>query len=403
MRFFLFVIIISSLCLNGYSQILLPNQIPFKTFDYLNKSKVKSSYNFSKNEKKAFLFFDIKTEYLADIMFTGCDFVFKEKKITIFPIYFSGQLVKKTTDDIGTKIPTQLYRTPETSIFKDFNIKESDFPILVVYNEKNELCGFSKNVDKIGDITCASDTVKYKVLRLKFLVEMDDKGLKPYPNKMIYILSGKNNDTIANINTNGNGDLNVEIPDLTKDYLIKINENDKNINFVVLGTQTGVIVGKFKTIDQGFEYKITKSKLKTLPGIKKEDNIDSKFADLKNNPEDDFIITESLYYELGKSELSQSSKDLLVKIKNGLNLYPAYRLLVFSHTDAQGNDDDNLKLSAKRSLAVIEYLISLGIKKERLSAEGKGETQIRNRCKNDIECTDKEHEYNRRTEFLFSK
>ena len=403
MKVFCFLVFFNLLFLCQYAQKTFPNPVPFKTLDYLNKSKSKGVYDFTKNEKKAFLFFDINSEYLAEIMLSGCDFVFKEKKITIFPIYFSGQLVKKKSDSIGNKIPTQLYRTPETSIFKDFNIKESDLPILVVYNEKNELCGFSKNVDKIGDITCASDTIKHKVLRLKFLVEMDDKGLKPYSNKMIYILSGKNNDTIANIKTNGIGDLNVEIPDLTKDYLIKINETDKNINFVVLGTQTGVIVGKFKTIDQGFEYKITKSKLKTLPGIKKEDNIDSKFADLKNNPEDDFIITESLYYELGKSELSQSSKDLLVKIKNGLNLYPAYRLLVFSHTDAQGNDDDNLTLSTKRSQSVIEYLISLGIKKERLSAEGKGETQIRNRCKNDIECTDKEHEYNRRTEFLFSK
>jgi outer membrane protein OmpA-like peptidoglycan-associated protein len=375
----------------------------FKTLDYLNTSKIKSTYNFSKNEKKAFLFFDINTEYLADVMFNGCNFVFKEKKITIFPIYFSGQLMKKKSDEIGSKIPTQLYRTPETSVFKDFNLKNSDFPILVVYNEKNELCGFSKNVTQIGEINCQSDTVKFKVLRLKFLIEGENKGLIPYSNKTIYVLSGRNNDTIANFNTNNDGDLNVEIPDLNKDYLIKVNESDKNINFMVLGTQTGIVVGKFKSVDQGFEYKITKSKLKTLPGIKKEDNIDSKFADLKKNPEDDFIITESLYYELGKSELSQSSKDLLVKIKNGLNLYPAYRLLVFSHTDAQGNDDDNLKLSAKRSEAVIEYLIFLGIKKERLSAEGKGETQIRNRCVNDVDCSDKEHEYNRRTEFLFSK
>lgn len=403
MRFFLFYIIINAWCLHSYSQNSLPNQIPFKTLDYLNKSKIKTTYNFSKNEKKAFLFFDINTEYLAEIMFTGCNFVFKGKKITIFPVYFSGQLVKKSTSDFGTKIPTQLYRTPETSIFKNFNLKESDFPLLVVYNEKNELCGFSKNVEKIGDIICQSDTIKYKVLRLKFLVDHKTKGLIPYSNKEICIFNGKNNDTIAYFNTNKDGDLNVEIPDLTKDYLIKIKENDKDINFIVLGTQTGIVVGKFKSIDQGFEYKITKSKLKTLPGIKKEDNIVSKFADLKNNPEDDFIITESLYYEFGKSELSQSSKDLLVKIKNGLNEYPKYRLLVFSHTDAQGNDDENLKLSSKRSESVIEYLISLGIAKERLSAEGKGETQIRNRCKNDVDCSDKEHEYNRRTEFLFSK
>jgi hypothetical protein len=40
---------------------------------------------------------------------------------------------------------------------------------------------------------------------------------------------------------------------------------------------------------------------------------------------------------------------------------------------------------------------------ERLKAEGKGETEIRNRCINGVDCSDKEHEYNRRTEFKFSK
>lgn len=403
MRFLFLILFFNFWSLCYYAQINLPKVIEFKTINYLDKSKTKQVYDFSKNEKKAFLFFDINSEYLAAVMFNGCNFVFKEKKVIIFPIYFSGQLMKKKSDEIGSKIPTQLYRTPETSIFKDFNLKESDYPLLVVYNEKNELCGFSKNVNNIGDIICQSDTIKFKVLRLKFLIEGNTKGLIPYSNKVIYVLSGKNNDTIANVQTNIDGDLNVEIPDLTKDYLIKVNENDKNINFMVLGTQTGIVIGKFKSIDQGFEYKIPRSKLVTLPGIKKEDNIEIKFAALKNKPENDFIITETLYYESGKSELTQSSKDLLAKIKNGLNLYPEYRLLVFSHTDAQGDDDDNLKLSARRSEEVNAYLISLGIKKERLSAEGKGETQIRNRCKNDVNCSDKEHEYNRRTEFLFSK
>ena len=78
-------------------------------------------------------------------------------------------------------------------------------------------------------------------------------------------------------------------------------------------------------------------------------------------------------------------------------------MVIVSHTDSQGEDQNNLALSLKRSETVVSHLISIGISKDRLKAEGKGEKEIRNRCVNDVDCSDKEHEYNRRTEFKFSK
>ena len=385
-----------------FAQLNIPNKLPYETIDYLDKAKVKHTYKFSKHEKKAFLFFDIHTEHNADLIANAASFVFRERKITIFPIYFSGQLMKKQADNIGNKIPTQLYRVPENSMFSNLNLKETDFPLLVVYDEKNELCGITKNFESVGDIACKTDTIKYKVLRLKLLVETAN-GAKPYKDKPITVLSGNDNDTTATLATNKDGEVNIEIPDLTKNYLIKVKEEDKNIKFVVLGTQTGILLGKFKSTDEGFEYKVLQSKLNTLPGIKEEDPIEKKFAELKTKPVSSFVITETLYYELAESELTKSSKELLDKIKNGLNSYPQYKLKIVSHTDSQGDDESNLNLSLKRSETVVKYLTSIGISAERLSAEGKGEAEIRNRCVNGVECSDKEHEYNRRTEFKFSK
>lgn len=401
MRNFIFILF-NIVALNVLAQLNIPNKLPYETIEYLDKAKVKHTYKFSKHEKKAFLFFDIHTEHQADLIANAASFVFKERKITLFPIYFSGQLMKKQADNIGNKIPTQLYRIPENSIFSDLNLKESDFPLLVVYDEKNELCGITKNFESVGDISCKTDTIKYKVLRLKLLVETNN-GVKPYKDKLITVLSGIDNDTTVTLVSNKDGEVNIEIPDLTKNYVIKVKEEDKNIKFVVLGTQTGILLGKFKSNDDGFEYKVLQSKLNTLPGIKEEDPIEKKFAELKTKPVNNFIITETLYYELGESELTKNSKELLEKIKNGLNSYPKYKLKIVSHTDSQGDDESNLNLSLKRSETVVKYLTSIGISAERLSAEGKGETQIRNRCVNGIECSDKEHEYNRRTEFKFSK
>jgi outer membrane protein OmpA-like peptidoglycan-associated protein len=390
-----------SLSFHGQNQ--FPNPIPFKTIDFVNKSKVSQIYDASKKEKKAFLFFDMGSEALAEVMFNGANFVFTEKKIIIFPVYFSGQLTKKTSDEIGTTVPTQILRSPATSIFKDFNLKNEDFPFLVVYNEKNELCGFSKNVQDIAEIDCGAEEVKFKVLRLKIMTEEKDNSMKPYAFKPVVILGLNKNDTIAKLVTNKYGDFNAEIPDLAQDYLITVDEKNKDVNFAVLATQTGKLVGKFKATDKGFEYKLLSVELSKLPDIAIEDDVEMKFTVLKEKALNNFDITETLYYELGETELTPSSKELLGKVKKVLETYPEFKLLVISHTDSQGDDSGNLKLSVKRSITVINYLSTLGISKDRLNAEGKGEMEIRNRCVNGVDCSDKEHEYNRRTEFKFSK
>ncbi|MCY1251031.1 Photosystem I chlorophyll a apoprotein A2 [compost metagenome] len=74
-----------------------------------------------------------------------------------------------------------------------------------------------------------------------------------------------------------------------------------------------------------------------------------------------------------------------------------------SHTDSRGNDDYNQLLSEKRAQATKHYMISQGIDSSRLSAKGYGETQLKNKCDNDAKCTDKEHQENRRSEFIILK
>lgn len=402
MKYILFIALGAIFNLSSVAQ-TFPQLLPFKTMEYVDKFHGKNTYDFSKGQKTAFIFFNINSEALAEVMYNGCNFVFTEKKITIFPVYFTGQLNKKNGKDIESKIPTQLFRTPDMSIYKEFNLKETDFPLIVVYNEKNELCGFSKNVEGLAEIDCGVEMVNVKVLRLKIMIEEKNKTLLPYANKPIVILGGTKYDTVAKLITNKYGDFNAELPDLDQDYLITVNERHSNINFVMLGTQSGKIVGKFKSSDRGFEYRLLKTELLTLPDIKIEDDVEMQMTKFRDKDIKNFIITETLFYELGESSLSSGSKKLLEKIKKIMDNYPAFRMKVTSHTDSQGDDESNLKLSIKRSEAVIEYMSTLGVNKERLSAEGKGELEIRNRCKNNVDCSDKEHEYNRRTEFKFSK
>lgn len=402
MKFFLSIVSGVILNFGSFTQ-TFPQLLPFKTMEYVDKAHTKYIYDFAKPQKKAFLFFDIKTEALAEVMYNGCNFVFTEKKITIFPIYFTGQLNKKNSKDITTTVPTQLFRSPEMSLFKDFNLKETDFPLIVIYNEKNELCGFSKNVEGLAEVDCGVEMVNVKVLRLKIMIEGKGKALLPYANKPIVILGGTKYDTVAKLITSKYGDFNAELTNLNQDYLITVNEHGADINFVMLGTQSGKVIGKFKSSDRGFEYRLLHNELLTLPDLKIDDDVEMQMIKFRDKDIKDFIITETLFYELGESSLSSGSKKLLEKIKKIMDNYPAFRMKVTSHTDSQGDDDSNLKLSIERSEAVIEFMSTLGVNKDRLSAEGKGELEIRNRCKNNVDCSDKEHEYNRRTEFKFSK
>jgi outer membrane protein OmpA-like peptidoglycan-associated protein len=80
--------------------------------------------------------------------------------------------------------------------------------------------------------------------------------------------------------------------------------------------------------------------------------------------------------------------------------YPNLVVLVKSHTDSRGSDQYNMSLSNRRAKSTVQYIISKGIAKERISGKGYGESEPKVNC---TECTQEEHAQNRRSEFLIVK
>ena len=72
-----------------------------------------------------------------------------------------------------------------------------------------------------------------------------------------------------------------------------------------------------------------------------------------------------------KSEGKAKLKDLVAKIKD-INLEV---VIAVGHTDSVGTDAYNQKLSERRAEAVKAFLVSLGIPKNRIYTEGKGESE----------------------------
>ncbi|MCB9170847.1 MAG: OmpA family protein [Flavobacteriales bacterium] len=87
------------------------------------------------------------------------------------------------------------------------------------------------------------------------------------------------------------------------------------------------------------------------------------------------IRLDNIFFDFDKSELKPESEDELGKIVDLMTDYPFMRIEIGAHTDDQGSDAYNQKLSEARAKAVVDYLIGRKVEKERLSWKGYGETQ----------------------------
>ncbi len=106
-----------------------------------------------------------------------------------------------------------------------------------------------------------------------------------------------------------------------------------------------------------------------------------------------------IFYELASARITPASKKIIDETLLPLLKSKPVSIELMSHTDARGNDDYNMSLSQQRANSVVNYLVSRGISRSRLTARGYGETRLVNRCSNGVECAESEHQKNRRTEF----
>lgn len=115
-------------------------------------------------------------------------------------------------------------------------------------------------------------------------------------------------------------------------------------------------------------------------------------------PEKEIVIN-NIYYDLDKATLRPESIEELDKLYSFFENNSNLKIEIGSHTDSRGSDAYNLELSQRRAQSVVDYLVSKGIKAEQLSAKGYGETKILNGCTNGVQCTEDQHQANRRTSF----
>ncbi|HNR06701.1 MAG TPA: OmpA family protein [Saprospiraceae bacterium] len=195
-------------------------------------------------------------------------------------------------------------------------------------------------------------------------------GKNPIPNTLVLLREGA---TPIQLRTNNNGNV-----------LREINYDE---NYFVLATAPGLLNAsrEISTYNERDENNPTKT-------FNVEITLDRPFTGKE-------VLIPDIFYDLDKWDIRPDAEPPLNTLVQLLKDNPRIRIQLSSHTDCRGTDEYNLDLSQKRAQAAIEYLIKNGIDVNRLLPKGYGETQLINKCICE-QCTEDEHQANRRTTFI---
>ena len=114
-------------------------------------------------------------------------------------------------------------------------------------------------------------------------------------------------------------------------------------------------------------------------------------------------VIKTIHYAYNDSSVSVFSQKELNEVVYFLQDNPDVSLKLIAHTDTRGSESYNQQLSTARANAAVAYIINCGVDPGRIIAEGKGESQLLNHCKDGVECSDELHQQNRRAELTVVK
>lgn len=217
------------------------------------------------------------------------------------------------------------------------------------------------------------------LLKGKIYGTVIDKDTRELISNATIAVLDETNTVVANLKTDSNGYYQTDI-DITSQYLIKATNPDYDGDDVLsLRSEIG------KDREHNFE-------LSRNPSITEA----SSGTDL---PE---ILNIAIYFDLDRSLIRPDAEVELEKIVSAMKLYPHLKIAIASHTDSRDNDSYNKNLSERRAQSTLEYLVNRGIDRNRLAARGYGESRLINNCSNGVECSEKQHQKNRRSEFIIA-
>jgi len=142
-------------------------------------------------------------------------------------------------------------------------------------------------------------------------------------------------------------------------------------------------------------YTVTDSKMRSVKDTVVFDEFKKQLQEVN---EGSAIVLDNIFFESGRTDLLPKSYEGLNKLVDFMQNSAIKEVEISGHTDSNGSDSMNQMLSEGRAKSVADYLVFMGIEKERLSFVGYGETQpVADNS------TDAGRSQNRRVEFLIKR
>jgi outer membrane protein OmpA-like peptidoglycan-associated protein/Tol biopolymer transport system component len=113
-----------------------------------------------------------------------------------------------------------------------------------------------------------------------------------------------------------------------------------------------------------------------------------------------YLQLENIYFDYDKWDIKPEAAVVLQELIDVMKKYPRMEVELGAHTDSRASDIYNLRLSNKRAVSALEFLVENGISRTRLKAKGYGKRVPLINCTN---CSEAEHAVNRRCEFKILK
>lgn len=88
---------------------------------------------------------------------------------------------------------------------------------------------------------------------------------------------------------------------------------------------------------------------------------------------DQIVISEKILFDTGRATIKTVSHSILDAVVAVLKDYPKITIRIEGHTDSQGSNSLNQRLSQKRAASVRTYLVKKGVEENRMESQGFGE------------------------------
>lgn len=107
-----------------------------------------------------------------------------------------------------------------------------------------------------------------------------------------------------------------------------------------------------------------------------------------------------IYYDFDMYNIREpDARPELDRVVSFMKAYPEVTVELGSHTDSRGTFQYNEVLSKNRAVSAHNYITARGIDKDRLTFRWYGERELAVPCPDGVECSEPDHQLNRRTEF----